>query len=264
LQVEPISERQDLTIERVRFYSDALQEPRFFLALIPKSAPTDVFILNHGWADRPEYLLKYLKVDEVYDGLLAHGEVRPAVVIIPDVRFRYVRLNERRRMAFPSYLSLVAEEIPEIVSQRYHVPHPVPQERQHWAVGGFSFGGYLSLDVARRYPGRFGSASVISGFADPQWSLWPDVAPQATAPEAQVRDQNTVVIPGARPALFLACGSDDRLFPMMQNLHEKLTGLGIPHEWQTTRGAHTWKYWHSVLAPMFKFHLGNVAQGDAR
>jgi enterochelin esterase-like enzyme len=258
LQAERVSEQSQFTVERVRFYSEALKEPRFFLAMVPHSQPTDVFILNHGWADRPEYLLKHLKVNEVYDELLARNELRQAVVIMPDVRFRFVRLSERRRIPFPPYLNLIAEEIPELVSQRYHVP----LDRQHWAVGGFSFGGYLSLDVARHYPGRFGSVSIISGFADPHWSLWPD---QSVQPVVQRdRDQNTVVVPGSRPALFLACGSDDRLFPSMQNLHEELAALGVPHEWHTSIGAHTWKYWRSVLAPMFEFHLAKVEDGKVQ
>jgi hypothetical protein len=41
----------------------------------------------------------------------------------------------------------------------------------------------------------------------------------------------------------------------MRGLHEKLTELGIPHQWSTAPGGHTWKYWSSVLPQMLKFHL---------
>jgi len=41
----------------------------------------------------------------------------------------------------------------------------------------------------------------------------------------------------------------------MLGLHEKLTALGIPHEWSTGPGAHTWKYWSSVLPLILRFHL---------
>jgi S-formylglutathione hydrolase FrmB len=43
----------------------------------------------------------------------------------------------------------------------------------------------------------------------------------------------------------------------MRGLHEKLTELGIPHEWSTGPGGHTWKYWASVLPRMLRFHLAN-------
>jgi S-formylglutathione hydrolase FrmB len=43
----------------------------------------------------------------------------------------------------------------------------------------------------------------------------------------------------------------------MRDLHEKLTELGIPHVWSTASGAHTWKYWSSVLPLILRFHLAN-------
>ena len=60
---------------------------------------------------------------------------------------------------------------------------------------------------------------------------------------------------GPVPRLFPVCGSDDRLFSTMRDLHEKLTDLSIPHAWSTVPGGHSWKYRSSVLPIMFKFHL---------
>jgi hypothetical protein len=89
IEVVRLSERANLAVERIRFWSNEMNEPRFFLALVPKTkvAPSEVFILNHGWRDRPEDLLKHLKVDQVYDEMLGRGEVRPAIIVLPDVRF---------------------------------------------------------------------------------------------------------------------------------------------------------------------------------
>jgi enterochelin esterase-like enzyme len=255
VEVARISETPNLTVERIRFWSDALNEPRFFLALVPKAPAShaEAFILNHGYWDRPEYLLQYLKVDQVYDGMLARGEVRPAVVVIPDVRFMNFARVFSPRVPFPDYLTFEAEEVAGLVSQHYKIP----LERDRWAIGGFSFGGYVSLDVGRRYPGRFASVSVISGLVDPQWSFWPAQAPSSDTVDAHGRSKNTVVVPGPIPRLFLACGTDDtRQFGTMLQLHHTLEGLGIPHVWSTGPGAHTWEYWSSVLQPMLKFHLG--------
>ena len=38
--------------------------------------------------------------------------------------------------------------------------YDIPFERQRWAIGGFSFGGYISLDVWTALSGRFASVSV--------------------------------------------------------------------------------------------------------
>jgi enterochelin esterase-like enzyme len=254
VEVAQVSETANLTVERIRFWSEAMNEPRFFLALVPKTPTslTEAFILNHGWFDRPESLLRYLKVDEVYDAMLTRGELRPAVLIIPDVRFKKFHSLNSERTPFPGYLTLIAEEVAGIVSRRYGIP----LERNRWAIGGFSFGGYLSLDVGRRYPGRFGSVSVISGLVDSRWSFWPPQPPASRTLDFRGRSKNTVVVPGSVPRLFLACGTNDRLFSTMQQLHLTLEAVGIPFTWSSGPGGHTWKYWSSVLPAMLQFSLG--------
>ena len=250
-----LSERTNLVVERVRFWSNEMNEPRFFLALVPKTqtAPSEVLILNHGWRDRPESLLSDLKVDQVYNEMLGRGEVRPAILILPDVRFNLHNVSPQLafRFPFPNYLTLVAEEVTGTVAQIYNIP----MERKRWAIGGFSFGGYISLDVGRRYPGRFSSVSVVSGFTDPEWSYWPSQEVLPGALDSKGRGKQTIVVPGPAPRLFLAVGSGDRFFLVMQDLHQKLTALGHPHVWLTGPGKHTWKYWASVVPAMLKFHL---------
>jgi enterochelin esterase-like enzyme len=261
IQVARLSERTNLFVERVRFWSNEMNEPRFFLALVPKTqvAPSEVFILNHGWRDRPEDLLTHLKVDLVYDQLLSRHEVRPAIVILPDVRFSNFYREYSDRYPFPNYLTLVAEEVAGTVSRRYAVPF----ERQRWAIGGFSFGGYLSLDIGRRYAGRFASVSVISGLVDSEWSYWPSQPPPPGPLDSQGRGKQTIIVPGPVPRLLLACGSNDRLFSTMSDLHAKLTEIGIPHVWSTEPGGHTWKYWSSVLPLMFNFHLASEQESGS-
>jgi enterochelin esterase-like enzyme len=255
IEVARLYETNHLAVDRIRFWSGEMDEPRFLLALVPKSPYSSVFILNHGWYDRPEDLLKHLHVDQVYDAMLARGEVRPAIVVIPDVRFRnFYRLNSSR-FPFANYLTLMAEEVATTVSRHYAVPF----DRRQWAIGGFSFGGYLSLDVGRRYPGRFGSVSVISGFADPQWNFWPAVPADPGRLDSKGRGKQTVVEPGPPPRLFLACGENDRLFATMRLLHDRLRVEGFPHTWSTAPGGHTWTYWSSVLGPMLRFALGPKA-----
>ncbi|HXM39748.1 MAG TPA: alpha/beta hydrolase-fold protein [Bryobacteraceae bacterium] len=255
-------ETANLTVERIRFWSDQMDEPRYFLALAPKTPahPSEVFILNHGWFDRPEYLLKYLKVDQVYDGMLQRGEVRHAVVVIPDVRFKSFYGWRSERYPFPPYLTLLAEEVAGLVSRHYGIPFG----RERWGIGGFSFGGYISLDVGRRYPGRFGSVSVISGFYDQNWSFWPSDSPESRPLDSEGRDAQTVVASGPTPRLFLACGTNDRFIGTMQRLHQTLLSLNIRHEWSTGPGGHTWEYWSSVLPQTIGFHLGAGRNGDSR
>ena len=248
IEVTRISETRLLVVDRIRFWSERMQQPRYFLVLAPKAPllAEAAFILNHGWFDRPEYILTNLQVGKAYDTLLERGEVRPAILAIPDVRFENMR--RLRSDPDPPYLKLVAEEIPAIVSRRYGIP----LDRDHWAIGGFSFGGYLSLDIGRRYPGRFASVSVVSGFFDPKWTFGP----------TSEGDRETAA-PGPVPRLFLACGTNDWLFTTMRSLHDGLGEIGIPAEWTTSPGGHSWKYWSSVVNSMLLFHLGREPRGEA-
>lgn len=254
LETARLSERPNLVVERLRFWSAELKEPRFFLALVPKAPATSprVFILNHGWFDRPEDLLVHLHVDEVLDNMIGAGEIQPAIVVIPDVRFNNIFRQQSRRFPFANYLNLVAEEVASTVSRHYNVPF----DRERWGIGGFSFGGYLSLDVGRRYPGRFGAVAVISGFAEPDWSFWPAVAPPPGPLDAKGRGKHTVVAPGPPPRVLLACGTEDHLFATMRLVHDRFAHEGFLHTWSTGPGGHTWKYWSSVLVPMLRFALG--------
>ena len=280
VQVVRLGEEPHLFIDRVRFWSDEMNEPRFFLALVPKAPtasstqsnsaksaeksvgkpaetqepfrPAEVFILNHGWTDRPEYLLDDLHVDKVYDEMLGQGSVRPAIIVMPDVRFAAFYREHSDRYPFPNYLTLVGEEVAGTASKQYGIPF----ERWRWSIGGFSFGGYLSLDVGRRFAGRFSSVSVVSGFADDEWTYWPAQTPPPGRLDSNGRGKNSVVIPGPVPRLFLACGTNDRLYGSMLALHEKLKALGIQHQWWTGPGGHTWKTWSAVLPVMLKFTLG--------
>jgi enterochelin esterase-like enzyme len=251
-----------MDLERVRFYSRELGEPRFFLVLKPHGAsrPLDVWVLNHGWADRPETLLDQLHVEATYSRLLAEGRVRPAVIVIPDVRFSNFYRVHSDRFPFAQYLALVAEEVAGAVADLY----AVPPDRERWSIGGFSFGGYISLDVGRRYMGRFGSVSVVSSFYDPEWTFWPETAPPAGPLDDKGRGKQTIVLPGPPPRLMLACGEQDRFFGQMVALHGEFSRRNIPHEWSQASGGHTWTYWSSVLDAMFIFHLAPRGGAEPR
>jgi putative tributyrin esterase len=252
IEVTKLASEPPLDIERVRFQSRATGDKRFFIALVPSARPVrDVLIFNHGWWDRPEDLLRELKIDRVYARLLTLGQVRPAVVVLPDVRFSNFFRRHSERFPYNQTLDLIASEISGDVSRRYGIA----ADREHWAVGGFSFGGYVALDVARRFAGRFGSASVLSAFYDEDWTFWPSEPPPPGKLDASGRGKQTIVAPGPVPRLFLACGTDDRMYASMVALHRLLTARGIAHEWSTGRGGHTWEYWSSVLEPLLRFHL---------
>ena len=110
-------------------------------------------------------------------------------------------------------------------------------------------------------PAGSASVSVISGLVDADWTFWPAQPPVSEPVDNRGRGA-TRIVPGPIPRLFLACGTDDRrIYGGMEQLHQTLTQLGIPHVWSTRSGGHTWEYWASVLEPMLKFQLGVGEEG---
>lgn len=255
-----LSTGPDFQVDRVRFYSEEEPHERFFLVLTPVSAAPvrNVFVLNHGWKDRPEDLISSLHVDTAYGELLKQGRVVRARLVLPDMRFPEEYRRDEAKYPFKQYLVMVGEEVAGLVSKLYDVPF----DRTRWGVGGFSFGGYAALDIVRRYPGRFGSASVVSSFYDGEWTFWPSQPPAPGQLDTRGRGKQNIVLPGPVPRLMLACGTSDGYLAQMRGLHDRLTSLGIPHEWSTGAGGHTWTYWGSVIRSMLVFHLSPDAAGS--
>ncbi len=78
-----------------------------------------------------------LKIDQVYADMLAKGTVKPALVVLPDVRFDNLFRQDSDSFPFANYLTLIAEETFEVVSKQYRIP----LSREKWSIGGFSWGG---------------------------------------------------------------------------------------------------------------------------
>jgi enterochelin esterase-like enzyme len=146
----------------------------------------------------------------------------------------------------------VAEDVTETAAHAYGIP----VTREKWGMGGFSFGGFVSLDVGRRYASRFGSISAIRAFFDEEWLFWPDPIPVPGNLDSNGRGKQSIIVTGPIPKLLLACGRRDRFYKRMRQLHGEWLGLGIAHEWSVESGGHTWAYWSSVLERMLEFHLG--------
>ena len=48
-------------------------------------------------------------------------------------------------------------------------------------------------------------------------------------------------------SLIIDCGTEDFFYKVNCNLHAELTRLGIPHEFTSRPGNHSWNYWKRSL-----------------
>ena len=135
-------------------------------------------------------------------------------------------------------------------------------------------GGHGALSLALRHPGTFVSASSMSGVLE--LTRHEDNSPEL-ADRLGSLDEDPAFWEGlsvthllqSRGAgdlrLRFTCGLQDRKFiDENQELHALLEELGIPHEYQESRGKHSWEYWTSQLETHLRFHAEYLSGDGVR
>ena len=125
----------------------------------------------------------------------------------------------------------------------------------HRAITGLSMGGHGALHTAMRHKDVFGAAGSTSGGVDirpfPQnWNIKDELGEMAA--NKQVWDEHTVVNNNSRIengdlALIIDCGEADFFLEVNKDLHKRLLGRGIDHDFITRPGAHNKEYWANSI-----------------
>lgn len=135
---------------------------------------------------------------------------------------------------------------------------PQPAKR---AITGLSMGGHGALYLAFRNPDVFGNAASMSGGVDirpfpENWNLPNILGPKDQYPERWEEATVINVAKNLKPGqinIYFDCGVDDFFAEVNENLHRELLSLGIPHDYASRPGAHTWAYWQNSLMHHFLF-----------
>lgn len=165
------------------------------------------------------------------------------------------------------YEDLVTKDAVAYVESAYRVA----PGRDHRAVLGISMGGYAALRIALARPQAFGAVAAHSAmllesiptaalgargwhmeafhkvFGDPiDPALWAASDPLALAQK---------VDPGAVPALYFDCGTEDRygLYAGNEDLHRRLETRRVAHEFALHPGDHGYEYVKTVLDASLAF-----------
>src|SRR4030095_4433228 len=127
-------------------------------------------------------------------------------------------------------------------------------------------GGYGALRLALEHPERFGAAASLSGALDLTKRLR-----ELSRGESMLGRSESVGIfgaerkiagasgdlfflaekvagtEGAKPRLFLACGTEDGLLEENRRFHKHLDSLHYEHTYEETSGRHEWGYWDAQI-----------------
>ncbi|WP_207343386.1 alpha/beta hydrolase-fold protein [Arthrobacter sp. E3] len=125
-----------------------------------------VVVLIPGQPGGPADWLKAGQLKQIMDAFAASHQGLAPVVVVPDV----TGTDSANTMCMDSQIaktdSYLAVDVPAWIKSTLTVdPNP-----QHWAVGGFSFGGTCALQMATMHPKTYPSAIDLSGEAEPALS----------------------------------------------------------------------------------------------
>lgn len=149
------------------------------------------------------------------------------------------------------YETFVSSELIEYTDRHYQTV----ASRQGRAITGLSMGGHGALWNAFRHKDVFGAAGSTSGGVDirpfPQnWEMSRQLGEFAANKKRW--DEHTVInqidkIQNGDLAIIFDCGESDFFLEVNKDLHKRLLGRGIDHDFITRPGVHNLSYWNNSI-----------------
>lgn len=153
------------------------------------------------------------------------------------------------------YETYFTKELLPQVDQQYRTR----PNRAGRAITGLSMGGHGSWYLAIRHPALWGAAGSMSGGLDLRpfvhnWKLSQRLGNYMEHKENWSAHSVATMLDEIEQAdlkLLFDCGVDDFFYPVNERLHWQLQARGIPHEYTSRPGGHSWDYWRNSL----RYHL---------
>ncbi len=216
-----------------------------------------VLYLLHGNDGSGRDWVEKGKVQAVADGLIASGEMPPAVIVMPDAGVTwYVDRKEKMETAF------IRDLFPEVERNLR-----VLKAREGRLIGGLSMGGYGSLRFVLKYPEMFAAAALLSpAIYDPLPPPNSSARKVGTFGEPEFDEQIWIglnypklwqgYLAKKMPVpMYINSGDDDEFMIEAEatRLYSLLRSNQQPAELRIVDGGHTWAMWGSTLGDAMKY-----------
>ena len=241
--------------------SEVLGVKRYFMVYLPAGFQrnTDrhypVLYLLHGLTDDERAWPEKGQMDRVADELMASGEARQMVIVMPcaggpDTRNIWNGYFNMNGWAFENHFY---QELLPTVEQRYRAGG----SREQRAVAGLSMGGGGSVGYAMGHPDMFVACYAMSAWLNdqPRNDAAPDDkrallsnAVHEHNPFDKLDNASEAELNALRQVKwFIDCGDDDFLFEQNIDLYKKMRQKRFDAQLRVRDGGHTWEYWHNAL-----------------
>lgn len=153
------------------------------------------------------------------------------------------------------YGQFIGQELVEVTRRMF----PLSDKREDTFIGGLSMGGFGALRNGLKYHQTFGAVISLSGAVDILSA--PKQGPVAALGEfifgpaelALASDNNPRVLieqlkdAPLRPAIYLCCGTEDRLLPQSRTIRTLLEDAGFAVTYVEGPGNHNWDFWDTYI-----------------
>ena len=189
-----------------------------------------VFFLLHGTTDTEETWTKVGRANIILDNLIANGEAKPMIVVMPYGR-AYPLISKgsgslRNWDNLQEFQKDFKSNILPFIERNYRVRTDVEGR----AIAGFSGGGGQSLYIGLGNPDLF---AYVCGYA-------PGMLKEEFDRNNAVPFANPDVTNNRLKLFWLGCGKEDGLFNVFQDYLQVLDQKKIRHQTFITTGGHTW------------------------
>ena len=244
------------------FDSAALQRKWSYAVYLPDGYETSslkypVLYLLHGHGQDLYSWVNFGHIQPTADGLIAHGEIPPAIIVMPDAGMTWF-VDRKEKMETAVIQDLVGD-----VQRTFRVI----DDRKGRVVAGLSMGGYGALRFVLKYPEMFAAAGLLSP------AIYDTQPPQASGArragvfgaqefDAQVwKELNYPALWDAFLAkkiavpMYINSGDDDDFFIEAEatRLYSLLRKNGQPAELRIVDGAHRWPVWESTIGDAMRY-----------
>lgn len=246
------------------FFSESLALSCAAHVLIPQ--PTVKQIGMGGPAPREKYPVLYLLHGLTDDhttwtrrtSIERYAAARNIAVVMPAVGRSFYQDTHGGL----KYWTFVSEELPALCERFF----PLSGQREERFVAGLSMGGYGALRLGLACPEKFAAAASLSGALDLGRRLreagrdgalmnraeylavfGPELRCAGTDTDLFFLAEKMAASHGPRPALYLACGTEDALLGESRAFRAHLDTLHLPATYHESPGAHEWSWWDAEI-----------------
>ncbi|MGE7673014.1 alpha/beta hydrolase [Lysinibacillus sp. NPDC094403] len=250
-------------------YSQALKKDMKVNIYLPTGYSTDnkypVLFLFHGKDGNEDsfmngfYGFNGIKIDRVADELIQKGEIKPLVIVSPEIDNSYGINSSSTTISRDGYnLGMYEDYILKELVPYIQDHYSVATTRDGSFIGGISMGGFVALNLGLSHPDVF---SKIGGHSAAIWENQNDI-PTGLSWLAK-SDMNLFELVKKQDLsgiqLYLDHGDMDHDWLIQGNtyLNDLLDSHGVKTQLHVRNGGHNYSFWKSQVKNYLLFYMQN-------